>query len=54
MFWDICVEVEGMIQQVQQKKILIAIDDVSKSPQMVKFISEYGRWLRAGYPVYFM
>ena len=54
MFWDICVEVEGMIQQVQQKKNLIAIDDVSKSPQMVKFISEYGRWLRAGYPVYFM
>lgn len=54
MFWDICVEVEGMLRQVQQKKILIAIDDVSKSPQMVKFISEYGRWLRAGYPVYFI
>ncbi len=54
MFWDIGVEVEGMIQQVQQKKILIAIDDVSKSPQMIKVISEYGRWLRAGYPVYFI
>ena len=34
--------------------MVILIDDISKSPQMVKFISEYGRWLRAGYPVYFI
>lgn len=50
------VEVEEMIQNVQKKgkKILIGIDEVSKSEEMIKFASEYGRWLRAGYPVYFV
>ena len=55
-FFDIGVEVENMIQVAQKKgiKILIGIDEVSKSEEMVKFASEYGRWLRAGYPVYFV
>lgn len=55
-FFDIGVEVEGMIQAAQKKgkKILIGIDEVSKSSEMIKFASEYGRWLRAGYPVYFV
>ncbi len=55
-FFDIGVEVEAMIQAAQKKgkKILIGIDEVSKSEEMVKFASEYGRWLRAGYPVYFV
>lgn len=55
-FFDIGVEIESMIQLVQRKKkkILIGIDEVSKSEEMVKFASEYGRWLRAGYPVYFV
>lgn len=55
-FFDIGVEIESMIQAVQRKKkkILIGIDEVSKSEEMVKFASEYGRWLRAGYPVYFV
>ena len=55
-FFDIGVAVESMIQAAQnkKKKILIGIDEVSKSPEMVKFASEYGRWLRAGYPVYFV
>ena len=55
-FFDIGVEVEEMIQNVQKKgkKILIGIDEVSKSEEMIKFASEYGRWLRAGYPVYFV
>ena len=55
-FFDIGVEVETMIQAAQKKgkKILIGIDEVSKSEEMVKFASEYGRWLRAGYPVYFV
>ena len=51
------VEVETMIQAAQKKgkKILIGIDEVSKSEEMIKiFASEYGRWLRAGYPVYFV
>ena len=55
-FFDIGVAVETMIQTVQKKgkKILIGIDEVSRSEEMIKFASEYGRWLRAGYPVYFV
>ena len=37
-----------------QDKKTTGIDEVSKSEEMVKFASEYGRWLRAGYPVYFV
>lgn len=53
-FFDIGVEVESMIQQAQKKgkKILVGIDEVSKTTEMIKFASEYGRWLRANYPVY--
>ena len=45
-----------MIKTVQndEKKILIGIDEVSKTNEMIKFASEYGRWLRANYPVYFI
>ena len=54
VFFDIGVEIEGMIQQVreQRKKILIGIDEVSKTAEMIMFASEYGRWLRANYPIY--
>lgn len=53
-FFDIGVEIETMLQRVQEnhKKILIGIDEVSKTPEMIKFTSEYGKWLRANYPVY--
>ena len=53
-FFDIGVEVEKMLQEAQSKgkKILIGIDEVSKTQEMVEFASEYGRWLRADYPVY--
>ena len=51
---DIGVEVETMLQQAQEKgkRILVGIDEVSKTPEMITFASEYGRWLRANYPVY--
>lgn len=54
IFFDMGVEVESMIQQAQGKgkKILVGIDEVSKTSEMIKFASEYGRWLRANYPVY--
>ena len=54
LFFDMGVEVESMIKQAQGKgkKILIGIDEVSKTSEMIKFASEYGRWLRANYPVY--
>lgn len=53
-FFDIGVEIEKMIIQAMEKnkKILIGIDEVSKTKTMIEFASEYGRWLRAGYPIY--
>jgi hypothetical protein len=53
-FFDIGVEIETMLQNAQKnrKKILVGIDEVSKTVEMTKFASEYGRWLRANYPVY--
>ena len=53
-YFDIGVELEDLLIQAQQagKKILIGIDEVSKSSEMIEFASEYGKWLRAGYPVY--
>lgn len=53
-FFDIGVEVDSMIEEAQEngKKILIGIDEVSRTTEMIKFASEYGRWLRANYPVY--
>lgn len=55
-FFDIGVEIESMLQKAQEsgKKILIGIDEVSKTLEMIRFASEYGRWLRANYPVYFV
>ena len=54
MFFDVGVEIEQMLKKAQEKKkkILIGIDEVSKTGEMIKFASEYGKWLRAGYPVY--
>lgn len=51
---DIGVEIEEMILKAQHegKKILIGIDEVSRTEEMIELASEYGRWLRAGYPVY--
>lgn len=53
-FFDIGTEIDTMLQNAQKKgkKILVGIDEVSKTIDMVRFTSEYGRWLRAGYPVY--
>jgi hypothetical protein len=53
-FFDIGVEIEAMLQNAKkkEKKFLVGIDEVSKTTEMIKFASEYGRWLRAGYPVY--
>lgn len=54
LYFDVGIPIENMIQEVQKrkKKILIGIDEISKTDEMVKFASEYGRWLRADYPVY--
>lgn len=53
-YFDIGVEIEEMIKAVAEdgKKVLVGIDEISKTEEMIVFTSEYGRWLRAGYPVY--
>ena len=53
-FFDVGYAIEEMLQSAGDhgKKILIGIDEVSKTPEMVVFASEFGKWLRAGYPVY--
>lgn len=53
-YFDIGVEIEGMLRQARDngRKILLGIDEVSKTDAMIKFTSEYGKWLRANYPVY--
>jgi len=53
-FFDIGVEVENLIKEVGQKgkKIFIGVDEVSKTEEMIKFASEFGRWLRGAYPVF--
>lgn len=53
-FFDIGVEIDEMLEKAQKKgkKILIGIDEVSKSQEMIKFASEYGRWLRHEYPIF--
>lgn len=35
-----------------ETKILIGIDDVSRTTHMIEFASEFSKWLRAGYHVY--
>ena len=51
---DISVVVDNMLDEARrkEKKIFIGIDEVSKSKEMTVFASEFGRWLRAAYPVY--
>ncbi len=53
-FFDIGVEIEEMLQNAQKKKkrILIGIDEVSKTKEMIEFASEFGKWLRANYSIY--
>lgn len=51
---DVGIDLEKMIENVakKNKKILIGIDEVSKTKEMISFALEFGKWLRAGYPVY--
>ncbi len=53
-FTDIGVELDEMlsIAASKGKKILIGVDEVSKTHEMIIFASEFGKWMRAGYPIY--
>ena len=51
---DVGVELDEMLKTATQKgkKILVGIDEVSKTEDMITFASEFGVWLRAGYSIY--
>ena len=53
-FFDYGVEIEKLLKKAEasEKKILIGIDEISKTNAVVDFISEFGKWLRAGYPIF--
>ncbi len=51
---DIGVLIETMLKAAadNRKKIMLTVDEVSKTHEMVQFCLEYGKWLRRGFPVY--
>ncbi len=53
-YFDIGVEIRKMLDVAasKHKKILICIDEVSKTKDMIVFTLEFGGWLVSGYPVY--
>lgn len=53
-FFDIGIEISEMLAKAKKagKKILIGIDEVSKTSEMIVFASEFGKWLIEGQPVY--
>lgn len=52
--FDIGVEIRKMldVSKSKRKKILICVDEVSKTPEMMVFALEFGGWLVSDYPVY--
>lgn len=54
--FDIGVEIRKMLDEAQRqnKKILICVDEVSKTQEMIVFSLEFGGWLVSNYPVYFV
>ena len=55
-FFDIGIEIKKMLDIVktERKKILICVDEVSKTPDMVVFSLEFAGWLIQGFPVFFV
>ena len=53
-YFDKGVEIEKLLKKAEEshKKILIGIDEISKTTDVITFVSEFGKWLRAGYPIY--
>ena len=55
-FFDIGVEITKMLETIssQNRKILICVDEVSKTHDMVLFSLEFASWMIQGFPVYFV
>ena len=53
-FFDVGIELDEALKKMTAsgKKLLIGVDEVSKTKEMVVFAAEFGKWLREGYAVY--
>ncbi|MBR6404202.1 MAG: ATP-binding protein [Eubacterium sp.] len=53
-YFDQGLEIEKLLKKVEasHKKILIGVDEISKKSEVIEFVSEFGTWLRAGYPIF--
>ena len=53
-FFDVGIELDEALKNMTEKgkKLLIGVDEVSKTKEMVIFAAEFGKWLREGYSVY--
>jgi len=53
-FFDVGIEIEKILKKADasHKKILVGIDEISKTKDVITFVSEFGIWLRAGYPIF--
>ena len=53
-FFDVGIELDEALKELTQKgkKVLIGIDEVSKTKDMLVFAAEFGKWIREGYSVY--
>ncbi|MBR1629683.1 MAG: hypothetical protein IJ679_10555 [Lachnospiraceae bacterium] len=53
-YFDYGAELKKMLKVVRDanKKVLLCVDEVSKTKEMVMFSLEFGDWLIEGYPVY--
>ena len=54
LYSGVGVELDAALKHVaaEGKKILIGVDEVSQTQEMIVFIQELGGWIRAGYPIY--
>ena len=54
LYTDVGVELDAALKNAsaEGKKILIGVDEVSRTQEMIVFTQELGGWIRAGYPVY--
>lgn len=55
-YYDIGIALKQMLELLRKKnkRLMICVDEVSKSPEMMVFAMEFGGWLMSGYPVYFI
>ena len=53
-FFDYGAAIKKMLKELQKEryKVLLCVDEVSKTTEMVTFSLEFGEWLIEGYPVY--